>query len=57
MTATQAIRTFGSYRHVTEIPDLTEIQRKAYKEFLQVETPQGTRPMQGLEELLRPMRE
>ena len=53
MTATQAIRTFGRYRHVTDVPDLTEIQRKAYEEFLMVETPQATRPIHGLEELLR----
>ena len=53
MTATQAIRTFGQYRHVTDIPDLTEIQRRAYLEFLMVDLPQSSRPERGLEELLR----
>ncbi len=53
MTATQEIRTFGRYKHVTDVPDLTEIQRKAYEDFLMVETPQSARPAQGLEELLR----
>ncbi len=46
-------RLFGRYRHVLDVPDLTEIQRKAYNDFLMVETPQGQRPVQGLEELLR----
>ena len=54
MTATQeSVRLFGRYRHVTDVPDLTEIQRKAYNRFLMVEMPQGGRPARGLEELLR----
>ena len=53
MTATAKIRKFGSYRHVLEIPNLTEIQRMAYEDFLMVETPQGSRPAHGVEELLR----
>ena len=53
MTATQEIRTFGRYRHVTDIPDLTEIQRQAYEDFLMVDQPQSNRPVRGLEELLR----
>ena len=53
MTSTQEVRTFGRYRHVTDVPDLTEIQRKAYEDFLMVEVPQGTRPDQGVEELLK----
>ena len=35
------VRVFGRYRHVTEVPNLTEIQRKAYADFLMVEVPQG----------------
>jgi DNA-directed RNA polymerase subunit beta len=54
MTATQKpIRKFGRYRHVVEVPDLTEIQRKSYLDFLMVEQPQSARSDQGLEELLR----
>ncbi len=54
MTATpKTIRKFGRYRHVIEVPDLTEIQRKAYEEFLMVDMPQSARPSHGLEELLR----
>ena len=54
MTATQkTIRKFGRYRHVVEVPDLTEIQRKSYLDFLMVEQPQSARTDQGLEELLR----
>ncbi|MEW6072436.1 MAG: DNA-directed RNA polymerase subunit beta [Planctomycetota bacterium] len=54
MTATtEGVRVFGRYRHVTGVPDLTEIQRKAYERFLLVDVPQGARPAKGLEELLR----
>ena len=53
MTVTQKIRKFGRYRHVIDVPDLTEIQRKAYDDFLMVEVPQSSRPVKGLEELLQ----
>ena len=54
MTATsQDVRTFGRYRHVTDVPDLTEIQRKAYARFLMVSESERGRPSKGLEELLR----
>jgi len=47
------VRVFGGYQHILDVPDLTEIQRKAFDEFLMVEVPQGSRPVHGLEELLR----
>ena len=47
------IRSFARYKDIVEIPDLVEIQRKAYDEFLLAEIPQATRPATGLEELLR----
>ena len=53
MTETSAIKTFGRYPEILEVPDLVEIQTKAYSDFLQVETPQANRPDQGLEALLR----
>ena len=53
MKATQEIRRFGRYRHVSEVPDLTEIQRKSYEDFLMVDVSQSSRANQGLEELLR----
>ena len=53
MTATATPIVFGRYSHIIDVPDLTEIQRKAYKEFLMVNTPQASRPTHGLEELLR----
>ncbi len=53
MTATATPIVFGRYSHILDVPDLTEIQRKAYLEFLMVETPQSSRPTKGLEELLR----
>ena len=52
-TAQDNVRVFGRYRHVIDVPDLTEIQRKAYKQFLMVDVPQGSRASKGLEELLR----
>jgi len=53
MTATATPIVFGRYSHIIDVPDLTEIQRKAYQEFLMVNTPQASRPTHGLEELLR----
>ena len=47
------LRVFGGYQHIVPVPDLTEIQRKAYDDFLMVEVPQGQREARGLEELLR----
>ena len=52
-TSARNVRVFGRYRFVTDVPDLTEIQRKAYEEFLMVELAQSARGEQGLEELLR----
>ena len=50
---TLPIRTFGGYQDLVDVPDLVEIQRRAYEEFLQKEVPQGGRPEAGLESLLR----
>jgi DNA-directed RNA polymerase subunit beta len=41
------------YKDIIEVPDLVEIQRTAYDEFLMVETPQAARDNMGLEALLR----
>ena len=54
MTKTaQPVRIFGRYRDIVEVPNLVEIQTKAYVEFLRVEAPSSTRSTQGLEALLR----
>ena len=55
MSTTQQlpIRSFGRYQHVFDVPDLVEIQRKAYADFLLKDVPQATRPIEGLEALLR----
>jgi DNA-directed RNA polymerase subunit beta len=47
------VRTFNQYQDILEVPDLVEIQRKAYEEFLAVDTPQAARGEEGLEGLLR----
>ena len=45
-------RTFSRYPEIVKIPNLVEIQTKAYRDFLQVETPQTERSTAGLESLL-----
>jgi DNA-directed RNA polymerase subunit beta len=47
------VRTFGRYPAIVELPNLVEIQTKAYQEFLAAEVPQSNRDAQGLESLLR----
>jgi DNA-directed RNA polymerase subunit beta len=47
------VRTFARYQDILEVPDLVEIQRKAYEDFLLLDIPQGSRPDEGLEALLR----
>ncbi|MBL8857856.1 MAG: DNA-directed RNA polymerase subunit beta [Planctomycetes bacterium] len=47
------VRTFGRYPAIVELPNLVEIQTKAYLEFLAAEVPQANREIQGLESLLR----
>ena len=50
---TRTIRSFARYKDIVEIPDLVEIQRKAYEDFLLADIPQASRPDHGLEQLLR----
>ncbi len=47
------LRKFGHYPEIIEIPDLVEIQTKAYHDFLQLDVPQTSRSNQGIEALLR----
>ncbi|MCH9021866.1 MAG: DNA-directed RNA polymerase subunit beta, partial [Planctomycetes bacterium] len=51
--AFREIRRFGRIAETTEIPNLTEIQRFSYAQFLQEETPPEKRKLIGLEALLR----
>ncbi len=54
MTKTKLpVHRFGRYKDVLELPDLVEIQTKAYRDFLMAEVPQSARPVEGLEALLR----
>jgi DNA-directed RNA polymerase subunit beta len=48
-----APKSFARYPKIIDIPDLVEIQTAAYQDFLQLETPQGSRKSAGLESLLR----
>jgi DNA-directed RNA polymerase subunit beta len=52
-TAALPVRNFGRYPGILELPDLVEIQTKAYREFLQQDVPAGNRADHGLESLLR----
>ena len=43
---------FGQIREVCEMPNLIEVQRRSYEEFLQADIPASERKMQGLHEVL-----
>jgi DNA-directed RNA polymerase subunit beta len=47
------VRTFGRYPAIVDIPNLVEVQTRAYREFLAADLPQSSRQVQGLEALLR----
>jgi DNA-directed RNA polymerase subunit beta len=53
MTTQTPVRSFARYQDIIEVPDLVEIQRTAYDQFLMVDVPQGARGAIGLEALLR----
>ena len=46
-------KSFGSIREVTEMPNLIEVQKASYDEFLLVDEPEGGRPEQGLQAVFR----
>ena len=41
-------KSFGSIREVTEMPNLIEVQKASYDQFLLVDEPKGGRPDEGL---------
>ncbi|MEM9469358.1 MAG: DNA-directed RNA polymerase subunit beta [Pseudomonadota bacterium] len=45
-------RSFESIREVIQMPNLIEVQRDSYEQFLQANIPAGERPMQGLHKVL-----
>jgi DNA-directed RNA polymerase subunit beta len=47
------VRIYGRYPAIVDLPNLVEIQTKAYHEFLAADVPQQGRGVQGLEALLR----
>ncbi|HPF13502.1 MAG: DNA-directed RNA polymerase subunit beta [Planctomycetes bacterium] len=47
------VKQFGRVKEIVNLPDLVEIQTKAYDEFLAAEVPSSARTNQGLESLLR----
>jgi len=51
--ALQTVRTFGNVRETAEIPDLVDIQRKGYEQFLQKDVAPTRRGRTGLEALFR----
>ncbi len=40
-------KSFGSIREVTEMPNLIEVQKASYDQFLLVDEPKGGRPDEG----------
>jgi DNA-directed RNA polymerase subunit beta len=44
---------FGKIAEVAEMPNLIEVQKRSYDEFLMVDAPKGGRPDQGLESVFR----
>ncbi|MEZ5775766.1 MAG: DNA-directed RNA polymerase subunit beta [Hyphomicrobiaceae bacterium] len=44
---------FGKIAEVAEMPNLIEVQKRSYDEFLMVDEPRGGRPDQGLEAVFR----
>jgi DNA-directed RNA polymerase subunit beta len=44
-------RNFGRIEEVAQMPNLIEVQRNSYEQFLQMEIPEGGRKIQGLEEV------
>ena len=46
-------KSFGSIREVTELPNLIEVQKASYDQFLQVAEPKGGRPEEGLQSVFR----
>ncbi len=47
------VRNFGRYPHIIDLPNLVEIQTRAYENFLGTNVPQDQRVRQGLEALLQ----
>ncbi len=45
-------RSFGKIREVAEMPNLIDVQRQSYEQFLQADIPADQRRMQGLHEVL-----
>src|ERR1043165_5610086 len=52
-TTNVSVRRFGSNPAIIDLPNLVEVQTKAYRSFLAVDLPQSSREVQGLEALLR----
>ncbi|MGE3919252.1 MAG: DNA-directed RNA polymerase subunit beta, partial [Hyphomicrobiaceae bacterium] len=46
-------KTFGSIREVAEMPNLIEVQKASYDQFLLVEEPEGGRPDEGLQAVFK----
>jgi len=46
-------RFFGSIREVAEMPNLIEVQKASYDQFLMVEEPEGGRPDEGLQAVFK----
>src|ERR1700690_3118331 len=46
-------KTFGHIREVAEMPNLIEVQKASYDQFLLVDEPEGGRPDEGLQSVFK----
>ena len=46
-------KVFGHIREVGRMPNLIEVQKASYDQFLQVDAPKGGRPDEGLQSVFR----
>ncbi|MEA2935124.1 MAG: DNA-directed polymerase subunit beta, partial [Variibacter sp.] len=54
LTGRKRIRkSFGKIYEVTEMPNLIEVQKASYDQFLQIENPQGGRPDEGVQAVFK----
>src|SRR5574339_1088120 len=49
----KARKSFGSIREVAEMPNLIEVQKASYDQFLMVDEPKGGRPEEGLQAVFK----
>ncbi len=52
-TSRKRLRKFGHIREAAEMPNLIEVQKASYDQFLLVDEPKGGRPEEGLQSVFK----